>query len=98
MLGRASPEQILRHPYDRALNPNSLSSWSQGLRTPTKYYRNCVRYFYQAAPRYLVDHRHYFFQESRDFGEAAFENGASKNSWQDYGDRLLDAFSRKLSC
>jgi glycosyltransferase involved in cell wall biosynthesis len=31
-------------------------------------------------------------------GRSAFEKGASKNSWQDYGDRLLDAFARKLSC
>ena len=31
-------------------------------------------------------------------GEAAFEKGASKNSWQDYGDRLLDAFAQRLSC
>jgi glycosyltransferase involved in cell wall biosynthesis len=31
-------------------------------------------------------------------GKAAFEKGASKNSWQDYGDRLLDAFAQRLSC
>lgn len=31
-------------------------------------------------------------------GQAAFEKGAAKNSWQDYGDRLLDAFAQKLSC
>ena len=31
-------------------------------------------------------------------GRSAFEKGASKNSWQDYGDRLLDAFAQKLSC
>jgi glycosyltransferase involved in cell wall biosynthesis len=31
-------------------------------------------------------------------GKAAFEKGAFKNSWQDYGDRLLDAFAQKLSC
>ena len=31
-------------------------------------------------------------------GHAAFEKGAAKNSWQDYGDRLLDAFAQKLSC
>jgi len=31
-------------------------------------------------------------------GKAAFEKGALKNSWQDYGDRLLDAFAQRLSC
>lgn len=72
MLGRASLAQILLHPYDRTLNPNSASSWPQSLQNTTKYYRNCVRYFYQAAPRYLVNHRHYFSQEGRGFGEAAF--------------------------
>jgi hypothetical protein len=72
MLGRASLAQILRHPYDPTLNPISASSWPQSLQDPTKFYRNCVRYFYQAAPEYLVEHRRYFSQESRGFGEAAF--------------------------
>ena len=72
MLGRASLAQILRNPYDPTFIPNSASSWPQSLQDPTKYYRNCVRFFYQAAPRYLVDHRHYFSQEGRGFGEAAF--------------------------
>jgi glycosyltransferase involved in cell wall biosynthesis len=31
-------------------------------------------------------------------GQAAFEKGALKNSWQDYGDRLLDAYAQRLSC
>jgi glycosyltransferase involved in cell wall biosynthesis len=31
-------------------------------------------------------------------GKAAFEKGAFKNSWQDYGDRLLDAYAQRLSC
>ena len=35
---------------------------------------------------------------NRRMGEAAFQKGAAKNTWQDYGDRLLDAYARKLSC
>jgi glycosyltransferase involved in cell wall biosynthesis len=31
-------------------------------------------------------------------GEASLQKGATKNTWQDYGDRLLDAYARKLSC
>ena len=31
-------------------------------------------------------------------GKAAFEKGASKNSWQDYGDRLLNTLAQRLSC
>ena len=30
-------------------------------------------------------------------GEAAFEKGAAKNSWQDYGDRLLEEYQRRLA-
>ena len=71
-LGRASLAQILRHPYDPIIIPNSLNSWPDSLQDPTNYYTNCVRYFYQAAPKYLVDHRHYFSHESRGFGEVAF--------------------------
>lgn len=35
---------------------------------------------------------------NRKMGQAAFQKGATKNTWQDYGDRLLDAYARKLSC
>ena len=31
-------------------------------------------------------------------GKAAFQKGTAKNSWQDYGDRLLDVYARKLLC
>jgi glycosyltransferase involved in cell wall biosynthesis len=30
-------------------------------------------------------------------GNAAFEKGTSKNSWQDYGDRLLEEYQRRLA-
>lgn len=71
-LGRVYLKQMLRRSYDPTHLPATESSWPQSLQEPTNYYRNCVRYFYQGAPRYLVDHRHYFSQESRGFGEAAF--------------------------
>ena len=71
-LGRIYLRRLLRQSYDSSQLPASTSSWPQSLQDPTKYYKNCVRYFYQAAPRYLVDHRHYFSQEGRGFGEAAF--------------------------
>ena len=72
VLGRIYLRRMLRHSYDSSQLPASTSSWPQSLQDPTRYYKNCVRYFYQAAPRYLVDHRHYFSRESRGFGEAAF--------------------------
>jgi glycosyltransferase involved in cell wall biosynthesis len=34
----------------------------------------------------------------RRMGEAAHKKGAVKNSWQDYGDRLLAEYARRLSC
>jgi hypothetical protein len=30
-------------------------------------------------------------------GKAAFQKGAAKNSWQDYGDRLLEEYQRRLA-
>jgi glycosyltransferase involved in cell wall biosynthesis len=30
-------------------------------------------------------------------GQAAFEKGAAKNTWQDYGDRLLEEYQRRLT-
>jgi glycosyltransferase involved in cell wall biosynthesis len=35
---------------------------------------------------------------NQKMGEASLQKGATKNTWQDYGDRLLDAYARKLSC
>ena len=34
---------------------------------------------------------------SREIGEAALQKGAGENTWQDYGDRILDAYLGKLS-
>jgi hypothetical protein len=30
-------------------------------------------------------------------GKAALEKGAAKNTWQDYGDRLLEEYQRRLT-
>jgi glycosyltransferase involved in cell wall biosynthesis len=34
---------------------------------------------------------------NRNMGEAAFQKGAMKNTWQDYGDRLLAEYARRLN-
>ena len=34
---------------------------------------------------------------NRRMGEAAFQKGAVKNTWQDYGDRLLEEYRRRLA-
>ena len=33
---------------------------------------------------------------SREIGEAALQKGAGENTWQNYGDRLLNAYLGKL--
>jgi len=52
-------------------------------------------------PRHIADAMIQVFLDpelNRKMGEAALQKGATKNTWQDYGDRLLDAYARKLSC
>jgi hypothetical protein len=34
---------------------------------------------------------------NRKLGEAAYQKGAVKNTWQDYGDRLLAEYDRRLA-
>ena len=52
-------------------------------------------------PRHIADAMIQVFLDpelNRKMGEAALQKGATKNRWQDYGDRLLDTYARKLSC
>jgi Methyltransferase domain len=50
----------------------ALEDWARSLADPTGYYRECYRYFHQRLPPELREHRHYFTQERRGFGEDAF--------------------------
>jgi hypothetical protein len=34
---------------------------------------------------------------NRKMGEAAYQKGVVKNTWQDYGDRLLEEYHRRLN-
>jgi hypothetical protein len=34
---------------------------------------------------------------NRRLGEAAHKKGAAKNTWQDYGDRLLAEYAKRLN-
>lgn len=52
-------------------------------------------------PRHIADAMIQVFLDpelNRKMGEAALQKGATKNRWQDYGDRLLDTYARELSC
>ena len=33
---------------------------------------------------------------NRSMGQAAYQKGAARNSWQDYGDRLLAEYAARL--
>ena len=48
------------------------SSWPASVENPTDYYVNCVRFFHQAAPARLQEHRKFFSKHGRGFGEDAF--------------------------
>jgi predicted O-methyltransferase YrrM len=50
----------------------SPARWSRSLSDPTAFYLDCVRYFHTQLPQPLREHRRYFQQEQRGFGEDAF--------------------------
>lgn len=49
-----------------------LTNFQNSIRYPTEYYITAYRYFHLFLPKALRDHREYFQQEKRGFGEAAF--------------------------
>lgn len=46
--------------------------WKESLVDPSDFYRDCVISFHRHTPRVLKDHRTYFSQNNRGFGEDAF--------------------------
>ena len=50
----------------------SRASWDSGVLDPTAFYCRCFRYFWNRLPQSLQDHRGYFSQAGRGFGEDAF--------------------------
>jgi Methyltransferase domain len=47
------------------------ADWPRSLTSPTEFYLDCFRYFYQHLPVELREHRAYFEQKRRGFGEDA---------------------------
>jgi len=70
--GRLQLQRVLWRPCIESDAPLSPENWHKSLESPTEYYLNCVRYFYQKAPDFLKTHRDYFRQGQRGFGEDAF--------------------------
>lgn len=49
-----------------------LQKWAASLKEPTEFYLRCFHYFHTKLPDSLRNHREYFTQENRGFGEEAF--------------------------
>jgi hypothetical protein len=54
-----------------ARKPN-LADWTRSLKDPTAFYEDCVIAFYRELPEALREHRRYFSENKRGFGEDAF--------------------------
>lgn len=50
----------------------SRADWAAGLNDPTDFYLRCFCYFHLQLPSELREHRGYFIQNRRGFGEDAF--------------------------
>jgi hypothetical protein len=48
------------------------TGWERGLKEPTAFYFECLRYFYQQLPPEIRAHRAYFCANQRGFGENPF--------------------------
>jgi predicted O-methyltransferase YrrM len=52
--------------------PLTNEGWGRSLQDPTAYYEDAVRHFYHTLPQAFRDHRRYFVENGRGFGEHAF--------------------------
>ena len=48
------------------------ADWDESLRDPSGFYVRCFHYFHARLPQTIRDHRNYFEQHGRGFGEKAF--------------------------
>ena len=61
--------RLLRQPGPPALG---RAEWERSLVAPSEFYLDCFRFFHQHIPAEIREHRAYFDQERRGFGEDAF--------------------------
>ncbi|MDB6016924.1 MAG: hypothetical protein JWR19_1413 [Pedosphaera sp.] len=64
---------LLRRRLLKQSGPERLErgDWGRSLASPTEFYLDCFRFFHQRLAPELREHRHYFEQERRGFGEDA---------------------------
>jgi hypothetical protein len=61
--------KLLKQPAPPSLGRNE---WTRSVAAPTDFYLDCFRFFHQRLPGELREHRAYFDQQRRGFGEDAF--------------------------
>jgi hypothetical protein len=69
MAAARQKKSTLRIPAPEEIKP---SDWASSCANPTAFYLDCFRFFHQRLPVELRDHRSYFAQDGRGFGEDAF--------------------------
>jgi len=75
MLGRTKISRFLSSITPPGANIDiSRDCWEWGLEHRTEFYLRAHRYFHTALPRSLVEHRLYYRQDQRSFGEDAFHS------------------------
>ncbi len=71
-LARRALRKIIECPVDIPLDRFDRERWKESLVNPTEFYRDCVISFRRHLPQVLKDHRAYFSENNRGFGEDAF--------------------------
>lgn len=72
-LHRFRSKQAIQRVLSLEAKLSALDVWERSLSDPTGYYLDCVRYFHGPHfPKELKQHRRYFQQDQRGFGEDAF--------------------------
>lgn len=70
--GYIAARKILRGNPSRDAGVINRASWAESLKDPTAYYERCYRYFHKRLLLPLREHRRYFTEDRRGFGEDAF--------------------------
>ena len=65
-------ERLRRESADRPTDEIKRADWSASLSDPTAFYLRCVLYFDRNLPEEVRQHRKYFTEQGRGFGEDAF--------------------------
>lgn len=68
---RLAKDDFLRRAQSRPVEI-SRADWKSSRANPTEFYERCFRFFHTALPAELRDHRQYFSEAGRGFGEEAF--------------------------